>query len=251
MNIYGLIGYPLSHSFSRKYFLQKFKKENIANTDFQLFELKDLSGFNDFIATQKGLKGLSVTIPYKTLVKNFLDEIDPVAEKIGAVNCIKLNSANAKPFLKGYNTDAFGFETSLIPLLKPQYKKALILGTGGASQAVAYVLDKLEIEYLFVSRNPSDCKHIRYEIVNKQIISDFKLIINTTPLGMFPNIESKPFLPYEFLTSDHLLYDLTYNPDTTSFMKMGLQLGANVKNGFEMLTFQAEKAWEIWNGKGT
>ncbi len=247
MNIYGLIGFPLSHSFSRKYFLQKFKKENIANTDFQLFELKDLSGFSDFIATQKGLKGLSVTIPYKNLVKNFLDEIDPVAEKIGAVNCIKLNAVNAKPFLKGYNTDAFGFETSLIPLLKPLHKKALILGTGGASQAVAYVLDQLEIEYLFVSRNPSDCKHISYEIVNKQIISDFNLIINTTPLGMFPNIESKPLLPYKLLTSEHLLYDLTYNPDTTSFMKMGLQSGAKVKNGFEMLTLQAEKAWEIWN----
>ncbi len=247
MNIYGLIGYPISHSFSRKHFLRKFEKENIPNADFQLFELKNLSGFHDFISAQTGLKGLSVTIPYKKLVSNFMDEIDPIAENIGAVNCIKINWDNDKLILKGFNTDVFGFETSIKPLLKSIYNKALILGTGGASQAVAFVLDKLGIEYLFISRNPSGCKHIRYEIVTEQIISDFKLIINTTPLGMFPITDAKPPIPYEYLTSEHLLFDLTYNPEITTFMKMGLQAGSEVKNGFEMLTLQAEKAWEIWN----
>lgn len=247
MNIYGLIGYPLSHSFSRKYFLKKFEKENIPNSDFQLFELENLSGFRDFLYAQENLKGLSVTIPYKKLVLNFLDEVDPVAENIGAVNCIKVKRENNKLLLKGFNTDAYGFEKSVKPLLKPYHKKAMILGTGGASQAVAYVLDKLGIEYLFISRNPSDCKHVRYEILNQQMISDFKLIINTTPLGMFPNIESKPSLPYEDLTPDHLLFDLTYNPEITAFMKGGLNSGAEVKNGYEMLTMQAEKAWAIWN----
>ena len=217
MNIYGLIGYPLSHSFSRKYFLQKFEKENIPSSDFQLFELENLSGFRDFVYAQKNLKGLSVTIPYKKLVLNFLDEVDPIAEKIGAVNCIKLKKENNKLFLKGFNTDAYGFEKSLKPLLKSYHKKAMILGTGGASQAVAYVLDKLGIEYIFISRSPSDCKHVRYEILNQQMMSDFKLIINTTPLGMFPNIDHKPSLPYEYLSSEHLLFDLTYNPEITSF----------------------------------
>jgi len=247
MNIYGLIGYPLSHSFSRKYFLRKFEKENIHNSDFQLFQLKDLSGFRDFVLSQEGLKGLSVTIPYKKLVMNFLDEIDPVAEKIGAVNCIKIKGENNKLFLKGFNTDVFGFETSIKPLLKPHHKKAMILGTGGASQAIAYVLDNLDIEYLFVSRSPSGCKHIRYEILNQQIISDFKLIINTTPVGMFPETEDKPSLPYEHITPEHLLFDLTYNPESTAFMKMGQLAGAVVKNGYEMLNQQAEKAWDIWN----
>ena len=247
MNFYGLIGYPLSHSFSRKYFLQKFEKENITNADYQIFELKDLSGFRNFISAKQGLKGLSVTIPYKKQVMTFLDEIDPIAEKIDAVNCIKISYKNNKPYLTGYNTDVFGFETSIKPLIKSRHNKALILGTGGASQAVAYVLEKLGVEYLFVSRSPSACKHIRYEILSEQIISDFKLIINTTPLGMFPNIENKPLLPYEFLTPEHLLFDLTYNPEITAFMKMGQQARADVKNGFEMLTLQAEKAWQIWN----
>lgn len=247
MNIYGLIGYPLTHSFSRKYFLQKFEKENIANTDFQIFELNDLSGFRNFISNQQGLKGLSVTIPYKKQVMNFLDDIDPVAEKIGAVNCINISRVNDKLFLKGFNTDAYGFENSIKPLLKPQHTKALILGTGGASNAVTYVLSKLGVDYLYVSRIPSGCKHVRYEIVNDQIISDYKLIINTTPLGMFPNTEDKPSLPYETLTSKHLLFDLTYNPEVTAFMQTGLLAGAKVKNGYEMLCLQAEKAWEIWN----
>jgi shikimate dehydrogenase len=211
--------------------------------------MKDLSGFRNFISAQKSLIGLSVTIPYKKAVMDFLDEVDPVAEKIGAVNCIKINLTNNGLFIKGYNTDAFGFETSLKPLLKPNHNKALILGTGGASLAIAYVLAKMEIEYTFVSRNPSDCKHIRYEKLNRQMMRDFKIIINTTPVGMFPNVEEKPCIPYENLSPSHLLYDLTYNPQITSFMKMGQQAGAIVKNGYDMLTFQAEKAWEIWNDK--
>jgi shikimate dehydrogenase len=249
MNIYGLIGYPLSHSFSRKYFLDKFEKENIRNTDFQLFELKDLSGFRDFVSDQKNLKGLGVTIPYKKAVMGLLDEVDPVAEKIGAVNCIKISRTNNKLFLKGYNTDAYGFETSIKPLLKPSHNNALILGTGGASLAVAFVLENLGIEYLFVSRNPFGCKHIRYEIINERMMRDCKLIINTTPIGMFPNTEEKPNIPYEHITTEHLLFDLTYNPEITSFMKMGQQAGAVIKNGYEMLCLQAEKAWGIWGGE--
>jgi len=247
MYIYGLIGYPLTHSFSRRYFLKKFEKENIPDSDFQLFELENLTGFREFVKSKAGLKGLSVTIPYKKMVLNFLDEIDPIAEGVGAVNCIKVNRNGNQIILKGFNTDVVGFERSLIPLLKSHHKKAMILGTGGASQAVAYVLEKNGIDYVFVSRNPSSCNHIRYEILFKEMVEEHKLIINTTPLGMYPDVENYPPIPYEYLTSDHLLFDLTYNPELTTFMQKGLEKGAAVKNGYEMLILQAEKAWQIWN----
>ena len=188
MKTYGIIGFPLSHSFSKKYFDDKFLKENIPDSEFLVFEMENVLGIRDFIASQPNLQGLSVTIPFKEIILNYLDEIDEHAKKIGAVNCIKISQKNNKPFLSGYNTDTFGFENSLKPLLKPHHKKALILGTGGAAKAVAFSLDKLGIDYLFITRKPTGCKHIRYSILHERIINEHSLIINTTPLGMFPNI---------------------------------------------------------------
>ena len=247
--LYGLIGSPLSHSFSGKYFESKFEKEQLMNCDFKLYELEDLKNFKTFISEQPGLKGLSVTIPYKKQVINYLDYLDMDALKIGAVNCIKVDRKDDNLFLSGYNTDIFGFEESIKPLLKPHHKKAIILGTGGAAQAVAFVFDKLGIEYIFVSRSPSACKEIRYKILHKDIIREHLIIVNTTPVGMNPNTDKLPEIPYEWLTNDHLLYDLIYNPELALFLKKGQEMGSAIKNGLEMLHLQAEKSWEIWNQK--
>ena len=247
MKTFGIIGYPLSHSFSKKYFDDKFLRESISDAEFHVFEMETVFGIRGFIAERPNLKGLSVTIPFKEIILNYLDETDEDAKKIGAVNCIKISQKNNKPFLSGYNTDTFGFRNSLKPLLKTHHKKALILGTGGAAKAVAFTLDKLGIDYLFITRKPTGCKHIRYSILHEGILNEHTLIINTTPLGMYPDIDSCPDIPYQFISEKHLLFDLTYNPSESLFLKKGKEKGASIKNGLEMLHLQADRAYGIWN----
>ena len=253
--LFGLIGYPLSHSFSQKYFTEKFKRENISDCEFKNFSFKNINELPSLIKQNPTLCGLNVTIPHKQSVMKFLDAIDNSAKEIGAVNCIRLSPQSPLPGergskgvrLIGYNTDAIGFEKSLKPFLKPHHTKALILGTGGASKAIAYVLKKLKIEFVFVSRNQMSASSIRYHDLQKDIIESHHLIINTTPVGMFPNINDCPDIPYQYLSDKHLLYDLTYNPEETLFLKKGKEKGAQIKNGLEMLHLQAEEAWKIWN----
>jgi len=264
MRRFGLIGYPLSHSFSRKYFKEKFKKENITDASYQIFPIQSLVEFPNIIHQMPELVGLNVTIPYKVDIIPFLNEIDLAAKDAGAVNTIKIiklrepgqievnewtdqNLSLDHVKLIGYNTDVYGFEMTLKPLLQPIHTKALILGTGGASKAVEYIFKKLGISYLFVSRNPEKSNEVSYGELNETAISQFPLIVNTTPLGMFPDTDKFPPIPYEFLTENHFLYDLIYNPEETIFLKKGREKGAITQNGLSMLKFQAEKAWEIWN----
>jgi shikimate dehydrogenase len=249
MKTFGVIGYPLSHSFSRKYFTEKFAKENITDCEFKNFPLQNISDFAALLDSNPSLRGLSVTIPLKQSIIHFLDQVDETAGEIGAVNCIRIfENEIGKGKTAGFNTDVTGFEKSLLPLLKKHHSKALILGTGGASKAVAFVLSKLKIDFLFLSRVKSQAsKILTYSQLDRQIISEFPLIINTTPLGMFPAVDDCPTIPYEFLTDKHLLYDLIYNPEETLFLKRGKEKGTLTKNGLEMLQLQAEKAWEIWN----
>jgi shikimate dehydrogenase len=245
MRLFGLIGKTLKHSFSKQYFNSKFEKEAVDDANYELFELQSINEFPELIKKYRGkLTGLNVTIPYKKEVIPFLDEIDAPAAAIDAVNTIKV-MPNGK--LKGYNTDYLGFKNALNdwPI---QNKKALVLGTGGASQAIIKVLTDLGLAHQSVSRKVSEGT-IDYETLkkNKSWLVDFELIINSTPLGTFPNIDEKPDLPYSQLTRNHLLFDLVYNPETTAYMKEGLKYGAQVKNGYDMLTGQAEASWEIWN----
>lgn len=246
MRKFGLIGYPLSHSFSKKYFTDKFEKEGINDAQYELYSLKSIEELPKLIADNSDLVGLNVTIPYKEQVIQYLDEIDPKAKEIGAVNTIKITDGK----LKGYNTDYHGFRDSLTKFIGAQKtpEKALILGTGGASKAIKTVLEDLAIAYHCVSRKPEE-HQLSYEEVASSLhhIITSSLIINTTPLGMSPNQDSLPNLPYDQLTENHLLYDLVYNPMKTSFMQKGLEAGCWVKNGLEMLYGQAEKSWEIWN----
>lgn len=244
MRKFGLIGYPLGHSFSKKYFTTKFENENI-DARYDLYELDKLEKFENLKYTPE-LCGLNVTIPYKEKIMGFLDELDDTSKKIGAVNVIKFIRTESQLKLKGYNSDAVGFEKSLQPLLKSHHSKALILGTGGASKAIKYVLDNLGISSVFVSRNPS-VNMLTYQQIDKKILNDFKLIINASPVGTFPNVNQCPDIPYQFLDSSHVLYDLVYNPAETLFMKKGAERGATVCNGEAMLIGQAEAAWEIWN----
>ena len=245
MKTYGLIGYPLSHSFSQKYFTEKFVREHITDYEFKKFPLEDINNFPALIKNNPSLCGLSVTIPHKQNVMKFLDEMDESAKEVGAVNCIKIEQTKSKrQKTKGFNTDIFGFQQSLKPLLKRHHNRALILGTGGAAKAVAYILDISKIKFRLVSRTQND---FLYPDINQRVIEEYPLIINTTPLGMFPKVNECPNIPYEFLSSKHLLYDLTYNPEESLFLKKGKEKGAQIKNGLEMLHLQAEKAWEIWN----
>ncbi len=241
-NQYGLIGFPLSHSFSKKYFTQKFENEGISHARYDLFEIEDIQKLPNLIAQIPNLKGLNVTIPHKQTVLPFLTEIDEAAERIGAVNVIKILE-NGK--LKGYNSDYYGFRISLEKMLGKVKIKALVLGTGGASLAVRAALADLDIPYLLVSRSAGE-KTLSYEQINKNLLLDYQLIINTTPLGMSPKTDNCPIIPYEFVGENHFFYDLVYNPETTLFMKKGFEKGAKVQNGLEMLHLQAEKAWEIW-----
>ncbi len=242
MGKYGLVGKDIDYSFSRKYFSEKFEKENLLHT-YQNFDLSTIDLFPKIISDTKNLKGLNVTIPYKELVIKHLDAIDEEAEKIGAVNTIKILDNNK---LKGYNTDCYGFQKSLEAFLPLQQKTALILGTGGASKAIAYVLQKLGFNYTQVSRKKT-AHTLVYSELNETIIANNLLIINCTPLGTSPNINAYPPLPYQYLTKHHLLFDLIYNPSETAFLRNGKLQGANTTNGNKMLVFQAEKSWEIWN----
>ena len=249
MKKFGLIGYPLGHSFSEKYFTEKFKNLGLTDHSYKLFPIETVAnGFLKLLEENPLLCGINVTIPHKIEVMSFLNEIDEAAKAIGAVNCIKITStADNQKHLKGYNTDAYGFEMSLSPLLESHHKKALILGNGGAAKAVRYVLEKLGIPYKYVSRNPGP-DMLSYADLNKEIIDNYNIIINTSPVGTYPNVTEKPDLPYEFISDRHLFYDLIYNPAETVFLAKGREKGAKTKNGYEMLELQAEKSWEIWNG---
>jgi shikimate dehydrogenase len=241
----GLIGYPLTHSFSAGYFSDKFKRENITDYEYRNFPLKNISRFRQLLKNNPGLCGLNVTIPYKEQIISYLDKLDSVAERIGAVNTVKFIRKGNRNELVGYNTDSTGFLKSLTPSLNSSHKRALILGTGGASKAVAFVLQELEIEFLFVTRNPKPGM-ITYRDLCLSIIRNHLLIINTTPLGTYPDVQSFPDIPYDLLTPGHIMYDLVYNPPETEFLRLGRQKGATCINGQRMLEIQAEKSWEIW-----
>lgn len=249
MKLYGLIGKSLVHSFSQKYFNEKFEKEKIENTYYHLYPLNNIDEFNQLITDYSEVSGLNVTIPYKTSVIPFLDYIDDAAKEIGAVNTIRFDRENSRLKLHGYNTDYLGFWESIEPLLKNYPKKALILGTGGSSKAVSYALKQANIDHLFVSRNPEYENTISYQSLNKGILDQYQIIINTTPLGMYPNVEQFPDIPYQFLSPKHILYDLIYNPEHTQFLKFGKAQGSILKNGLEMLKIQADYSWKIWNNK--
>ncbi|NNK88824.1 MAG: shikimate dehydrogenase [Flavobacteriaceae bacterium] len=242
MSRFGLLGKHIDYSFSRSYFSKKFERHGMSHT-YENFDMESIVGFREFIQTNQDLRGLNVTIPYKEKIIPFLDHLNPTAKMIGAVNTIKF-LPNGE--LKGFNTDAFGFRESLTPLLLPYHKRALILGTGGASKAIRYVLDELRIPYTSVSRGSKHNKYLTYSDLNKNIISDHQIIINCTPLGTYPNVDRCPEIPYEHLKAGHLLYDLVYNPEITGFMREGIKNGTTVINGLSMLKFQAEKSWSIW-----
>ncbi len=247
--IYGLIGYPLGHSFSRGYFNDKFAAEGI-DAEYVNFEIPDIGDLMEVFAENPGLAGLNVTIPYKEQVIPYMDEMDSEAAGIGAVNVIKIIRRDGRDDgdfkLKGYNSDVIGFRDSISPLLTPQRDKALILGTGGASKAVAYALSTLGVESLFVSRSARKGV-ITYSDLTPELMAERKVIVNTTPLGMYPHVDEAPDIPYEYLTPAHLCYDLLYNPDVTLFMHKASEHGAEVKNGLEMLLLQAFASWNIWN----
>jgi len=240
---YGLIGKSLKHSFSKDYFTSKFEKLHI-DANYSLCELANIEEIKDVFSKQ--WQGLNVTIPYKEQIIPFLNEVDDLATKIGAVNTIQFSKKEGQTWLKGFNTDVIGFETTLKPLLQTHHTRALVLGTGGASKAVTYVLTKLNIPYVYVSRE-AGLNKLGYDELTSEIISTHTLIINTTPLGMFPDLESYPDIPYKAIGEKHLLYDLVYNPVKTQFLLQGETHGATIKNGLEMLINQAEAAYEIWN----
>jgi len=262
MKHYGLIGFPLSHSFSKKYFTEKFEREKIADCSYDLFPIEHISELPALLRKHPHFSGLNVTVPHKINVVKYLDWIEHDARTAGAVNCIKIfaESPITAAFsgevgvkghdfrLEGYNTDIYGFETSLKPLLKNRHDQALVLGDGGAARAVKCVLDNLGVTFKLVTRRSAP-GNILFSELTRRHIKDHLLIINTTPVGMSPNVNECPPIPYEAITDDHLLYDLVYNPEETLFLKKGAERGATIKNGYEMLVLQAEKSWEIWNSK--
>lgn len=242
MKLYGLIGYPLAQSFSNKYFTEKFQREGLHDHVHKTFPIEFIDGLKKVLQENPDLQGFNVTIPHKQNIIPFLSEQSEVVKACGACNCVRIKNGK----LYGFNTDVIGFERSLLPLLKPHHKNALILGTGGASKAVAYVLNKLKIGFSFVSRKKFH-EGFSYDELDKKIIGEHTLIINCTPLGMYPKVVEAPPIPYEFLTKDHLLYDLIYNPPETLFLQKGAEKKAAVKNGYEMLIIQADESWRIWN----
>ena len=241
MRNFGLIGSKLEHSFSESYFSEKFKSEGISDVQYSLFELEKVSDVLSLIALQK-LEGFNVTIPYKEEILPLLDELSPEAREIQAVNTVKI--VNGK--LIGYNTDTVGFKKSLAAVFKPHHERALILGTGGASKAIAFTLQQLGVEIKMISRTPAE-DELGYHDLNKYVLKHFPLIINTTPLGTFPEADKCPDIPYEHLTSKNFLYDVVYNPEQSLFLRKGKLKGAATLNGYRMLVLQAEKSWEIWN----
>jgi shikimate dehydrogenase len=242
MRLFGLLGYPLTHSFSQKYFTEKFQELGITDASYENFSIPDIQELNAILVSKNVLEGFNVTIPYKKAIIDFLDELSEPVKKMGACNCVKISAGK----LKGYNTDIVGFHRSLLPFLKTHHKKALILGTGGASAAVEYVFQQLDIPYQFVSRLATSTA-MSYQDLTKEILGSHQLIINTTPLGMYPNVEACPEIPYKFITEQHHLFDLIYNPIETKFLWFGKQQGASIQNGYEMLILQAEESWRIWN----
>lgn len=242
MPLFGLIGKNISYSFSQVYFREKFEKMKLADHTYTNFDIRKIEDFPSLLHERSDIRGFNVTIPYKEAIIPYLSGLSNKAEQIGAVNVIKVG----KNDLTGYNTDYHGFQASLQPLLREEHRKALILGTGGASKAVAFSFKELGIQYTFVSRNPTEGQ-LSYKDLDKDILAEYLVIVNCTPLGTFPNIGNKPDIPYQHITQKHLLYDLIYNPAETSFLKEGKQRGATTSNGLKMLQLQAEKAWEIWN----
>ncbi|MCC9019448.1 MULTISPECIES: shikimate dehydrogenase [Flavobacterium] len=240
---FGLLGRNISYSFSKGYFTEKFSDEVFAGNSYENFDISEINYFTELVKNNPDLKGLNVTIPYKEQVIPFLDKLSKKATLIGAVNTIKFTKSGK---LKGYNTDYYGFKKSLEPLLELHHKKALILGTGGASKGVAFALDELGILYTFVSREAKD-NIIDYNLINATTFDNFQIIINCTPVGTIPDTDACPDIPYEFFTDKHIAYDLIYNPAETEFLKRAKEKGAVIKNGYDMLIFQAEKAWKIWN----
>lgn len=248
MDKYGLIGFPLGHSFSISYFNEKFENEHI-NAQYINFEIPSIDGLTEILDRNPELRGLNVTIPYKEQVMKYLDAISPEAEAIGAVNVIRVTHKGDKVYLKGFNSDVIGFTRSIEPLLEPAQKKALILGTGGASKAIHYGLRSLNMQTIFVSRTRHGNGFITYEEVTPELVKEYNVIINCTPVGMYPHADECPKLPYEAMDTHTLLYDLIYNPDETLFLKRGREQGATVKNGLEMLLLQAFASWDFWNRK--
>ncbi len=242
---YGIIGKKLSHSFSKSYFEKKFKELGLEDHNYSNFEIADISEFPDLLKKNRELKGLNVTNPYKEEIIPFLDELSEEAAAIGAVNCIKIENNK----LNGYNTDVYGFAQSIKPFLDTTHQKALVLGTGGASKAVAFALKKVGVEVFFVTsaENKKSANCFFYPELNEMMFNAFKLIVNTTPLGMFPNVDTFPNIPYEFIGAEHLCYDLVYNPEMTQFLSKSKEQGALTINGLSMLHLQAEKSWEIWS----
>ena len=247
MDKYGLIGYPLGHSFSVNYFNQKFADEGI-NAKYINFEIPTVDQIIEVVSANPELKGLNVTIPYKERVIEFLDQLSPEARAIGAVNVIRVTHEGGKIRMKGFNSDVIGFTQSIEPMLENYHKKALVLGTGGASKAICYGLKSLGLETVCVSRYERP-ETICYKDITPEVVKEYNVIVNCTPLGMFPKTEHCPQLPYEALDEKNILYDLVYNPDVTLFMKKGAERGAQVKNGLEMLLLQAFVSWEMWNGE--
>ncbi len=243
--LYGLIGFPLGHSFSQDYFNQKFQAEG-TDAAYVNFEIPDIGDFMEVISENPNLAGLNVTIPYKEQVIAYMNEMDADAAKIGAVNVIKFIPSAKGPLFKGYNSDIIGFSDSIKSLLTPARDKALVLGTGGAAKAVFHGLQNLGVEATYVSRTSAPGR-LTYDDLDNAIIADHKIIVNATPLGMYPHIDECPDIPYDALTPEHLCYDLLYNPDTTLFMRKAAEYGAETKNGLEMLLLQAFAAWNIWN----
>ena len=245
MKKFGIIGHPLGHSFSPSYFNEKFQNEGI-DAVYEKYDLPVITDLQAIIDYTQDLCGFNVTIPYKEKVMSYLDIVSPEARSIGAVNVVKVINKDGKKYLEGYNSDLIGFMRSIQPLIEPHHKKALVLGTGGASKAIIYGLHRLGIETLLVSRYQKD-NTIQYEQIDKTVLEEYTVIVNCTPCGMAPHFDECPPLPYENITPKHLMFDLIYNPDETLFLKTGREQGAITKNGLEMLLLQAEGAWEIWN----
>jgi shikimate dehydrogenase len=249
MRKFGLIGYPLGHSFSKKYFTEKFFTEHISDCSYENYPLKNLNEFRELVASNNELCGLNITIPYKSEIIGFLDVIEPEAEEIGAVNVMKIRRPDGQLKLYGYNSDVTGIRDTLLPFIRDNVRNAMVLGTGGSSRAVCHVLKKFGLKVDLVSRERKPGVLI-YSDIDSEIIDSTQLIINTTPLGMFPNTESKPDINYRRLNRKHILFDLVYNPELTSFLRMGAEQGCSIISGIRMLHSQAEKAWEIWNNDG-
>ena len=241
MTKYGIIGNPLGHSFSKGFFTEKFAREGI-DAEYLNFQISEIGKLTEVLRENPELRGINVTLPYKTEIIPFLDELSDEAREIGAVNVVQIRNGH----LKGFNSDIIGFTRSIQPLLKSHHQKALILGTGGASRAILVGLTRLGLEWKYVSRTPHEGM-ITYEDITAETLREYEVIVNCSPVGMFPKVDGCPAIPYEFLTPDNLLYDLVYNPETTLFMKKGALQGAVVKNGLEMLHLQAIASWEFWN----